>query len=420
MHGNNRKPVVVLIHGLGDDGSAVWNQTIKKLEKNYFLVTLDLPGFGRSSKTNQLYSPENYAKLIHYLTKAYVKKPFHLVGHSMGGAISLRYAANYPDDVISLTLISAAGILHRLAYSKYLAALGLNPFSHYLNFKKNDVTTITGYILNTFDNYINLNLNQILESEFLRASVLLGQPSVISALALVAEDFSDITEKVKAPTALIWGKSDDVAPLRIGQVLDAVLENSSLYVINDTGHVPMRDRPEEFNRLLIQSLTLNSTKPHLRHKSGKTKKLVQCKNRRYITYKGRIDTLFINNCKDVYIENAQLNNLIIKNSRVYMENVDIVSANTALKVKGSTVEITAGTIEGLTAIRTQNSRLDIAGTTLIGKEKVISASNSTSNTAVFSLTSASNAKGQQAVLHGQFYLSTDKNLFDAARLKDML
>ena len=411
MQGNNRKPVVVLIHGLGD-GSAVWNQTIKKLEKNYFLVTLDLPGFGRSSKTNQLYSPENYAKLIHYLTKTYIKKPFHLVGHSMGGAISLRYAATYPDDVTTLTLVSAAGILHRLAYSKYLAALGLSPFSDYLNFNKNDITSVTGYLLNTFDNYINIDLNQVLRSEFLRASVLLGSPSIISAMALVLDDFSELTQRVKTPTTLIWGDLDNVAPLRIGLVLDSLLEDSNLNIMDDTGHMPMREKPAEFHQLLARSLNLKKIKPSARIKTDKVQKFASCENRRYQTYKGIIDTLLIKNCTDVYIENAQLKNLIINNSRVYLRNVDIHSANTALKVQGSTVEITAGKIEGLIAIKTQNSRLDIAGTKLIGKDDVITASYTSTNNAVFSLAPISNHKGEQAILHGQYNLSTDKNLFD--------
>ncbi len=123
LTGNENKPAVVLIHGLGESASGHWQQTIALLKPNYRVFTLDLPGFGRSDNGNHLYSPENYARLIHHLTQTYIGKQFHLVGHSMGGAIALYYAARYTDDVETLTLIDAAGILHQVAYSKHLAVL---------------------------------------------------------------------------------------------------------------------------------------------------------------------------------------------------------------------------------------------------------------------------------------------------------
>ncbi|HBA33501.1 MAG TPA: hypothetical protein DCZ12_05150, partial [Gammaproteobacteria bacterium] len=115
--GTPGKPAVVLIHGLGDEAATSWNTTTTYLEKDYALFKFDLPGFRRSSKANELYSPENYTKLIRFLTQKYVESPFHLVGHSMGGAIALDYAATHPNDVKTLTLANPAGILHRLAYS---------------------------------------------------------------------------------------------------------------------------------------------------------------------------------------------------------------------------------------------------------------------------------------------------------------
>ena len=115
QRGNTSGPVVVFVHGLGDDASSIWDETIRRLEKDFFLVTFDLPGFGRSSRANKLYSPENYVELIDYLSNRYIGQPFHLVGHSMGGAIALRYAAAHSGDVRTLTLVDAAGILYRLA-----------------------------------------------------------------------------------------------------------------------------------------------------------------------------------------------------------------------------------------------------------------------------------------------------------------
>ena len=115
--GNPKNPAVVLVHGLGDEASTIWQSTIALLKNEYYVITFDLPGFGKSSKENKLYSPQNYAKFIHYVTQTYVKKPFHLIGHSMGGAIALKYTSMYSLDVQSLVLVDAADILHKSAYN---------------------------------------------------------------------------------------------------------------------------------------------------------------------------------------------------------------------------------------------------------------------------------------------------------------
>ena len=118
--GDPSKEAVVLVHGLGDEASSIWESTIDALKNDYYVVSFDLPGFGNSSKGNELYSPHNYARVVHFLTQTYVKKPFHLIGHSMGGAIALLYASEYPTDVKTLALVDAAGILHKFAVRKFM------------------------------------------------------------------------------------------------------------------------------------------------------------------------------------------------------------------------------------------------------------------------------------------------------------
>ena len=83
--GDETKPALVLVHGLGDEASAIWQNSLEAFVKEYFVIILDLPGFGESSKSNELYSPENYAKSLHFIMQQILNRPFHLLGHSMGG-----------------------------------------------------------------------------------------------------------------------------------------------------------------------------------------------------------------------------------------------------------------------------------------------------------------------------------------------
>jgi pimeloyl-ACP methyl ester carboxylesterase len=231
--GNPANPAVVLVHGLGNEAATAWEPTMEFLRKDFFVFAFDLPGFGRSSKVNALYSPENYGRLIHYLTQKYVRKPFHLVGHSMGGAISLQYAADYPQDVQTLTLVDAAGVLHRLAYSSYLAPLGIDfLLKDYNVFSDNVVADVAGIIMNSLDRRMPVDLDKLVANALFRQKVLRGNTTSIAGLALVLNDFSAVPEKIKAPTLIIWGDEDNIAPLRTGVMLRALIPQSSLRLLS--------------------------------------------------------------------------------------------------------------------------------------------------------------------------------------------
>ena len=106
---------IILIHGVGDEGSLNWIHLIPELAKQYHVVTFDLPGFGRSSKQNILYSPLFYSKFIKWVKDHYVhSRPFVVIGHSLGGAIALSYAATQPDNLQRLILADVSGVIHRM------------------------------------------------------------------------------------------------------------------------------------------------------------------------------------------------------------------------------------------------------------------------------------------------------------------
>jgi pimeloyl-ACP methyl ester carboxylesterase len=408
MRGNPEGPVVFLVHGLGDDASAIWKETIKKLERDYFVATLDLPGFGQSSKSNELYSPENYVKVLHHLSRTYIGQPFHLVGHSMGGAISLRYAATYPNEIETLTLVDAAGILHRLAYTKYLAPMGLKMFSGMDIFDDNDISSLVGLILNKAEDMMRFDPSRLLQTPILRAKVLRGNPIIISGLALVLDDFSNMPAKVTAPTQIIWGEKDEVAPLRTGHVLNALIPKSSLHIIPGAGHVPIRKNPDEFHALLIKGLTQaqpDSSSANKPEQQG----AVSCHNKYNVTYTGYIKSLTIKSCKNVLVKDATIGRVLIEDSRVHLENIRInAPGKTAIEVLDSAVMMTAGTITGKVAMAVKNSRLDIAGSRFVGENSAIEALSKTE--VIFSLTPISSGSQNSSMLHGRMKLQAGQKL----------
>jgi pimeloyl-ACP methyl ester carboxylesterase len=107
--GRPNAPVVLLVHGLGESGYQDWWETIHGIEARYRVITMDLPGFGRSTVPHGELSPPRYARLLHWLTEQLGLDEFHVVGHSMGAAVALYYAGEYPERVANVVLVDAAG-----------------------------------------------------------------------------------------------------------------------------------------------------------------------------------------------------------------------------------------------------------------------------------------------------------------------
>ena len=84
---------LVLVHGLGTNGVRDWYPVLTQLSTVRRVVLFDLPGFGRSGQANLKYSPSNYAAVLSRVIAAYGPGPVDVIGHSMGGAITMFHAA---------------------------------------------------------------------------------------------------------------------------------------------------------------------------------------------------------------------------------------------------------------------------------------------------------------------------------------
>lgn len=360
--GDPEKPAVVLVHGLGDEASTIWESSLELLKNDFYVVTFDLPGFGQSTKSNELYSPLNYAKVIRHLTHAYVKKPFHLVGHSMGGAIALKYAHLYPFDVESLVLVDVAGILHRSEYNTFLIQNGVNSFFDEQSelVQNSRFVRFVDKMSEKIDRKMSLDMSNVLPSETLRSSVLGGNPMRIAAVALVEENFSGIPQEVKVRTTIVWGEADDVAPVETGYVLHKLMENATFKIISGAKHVPMLTHDEAFLSLL---------KEHFMHPQAPLRPILppqeppytlELKNVSDKTYSGVIERLRIQDSQRIVIKDALVGELAVVGSDVKIINSTLKGdKEVVLMAQNAKVSIVASDIFG--TIRLHNVKLHLLG-----------------------------------------------------------
>lgn len=369
-------PMVVLIHGLGDKGARDWDGLIPVLARDHRVVTFDLPGFGRSSKGNELYSPERYADFVRYLmVEHFHTRTFSLVGHSMGGAIALRYAARYPQDVTALVLVDVPGILHPMAYSKFLSHVGIDFLPNLYPAQNDQLSNFVNKVFKLTDK-VQPVPEVIIASPVLRQKFLKADPAKIAGLALALADFSADIPRVQAPVLVLWGGRDSVAPLRNGRVLAANLPQAQLEVFETSGHTPMNDVPQVFHARVAAFLNAPVLERHndiLQRKLARpvSNRIGTCTGRQGVIFEGEYDRITIHRCRDALVRNARVRELRISESAVNIEDSLIGGPDGRLRVDDARVTITSSVIEGKVAITAIAAHLDIAGSRIVGTEAAL-------------------------------------------------
>lgn len=399
---------VVLIHGInGEAGN--WYHQLLELRKHYHVLSFDLPGFGRASKNNELYSPTNYARFVDYVITTYAKKgKIHLLGHSMGGAIALRYAAIHPEKIERLILADVGGILHRYAFTKSIAYKWMGAFEKISYFTGPAFQDIALSVLQQIEE-LPVDLKEALAIPQLREIILRGNSTPIAGAALVSEDFTDAVFSNVIPTLIVWGAYDMVTPLRTGQLLRGNMQHAYLDVLPDAAHSSMADAYQLFNQKMMDHLRMPEKELEKKYwhapVSPVSDQVGSCRNDDGAVFEGSYKSLSIDHCKNVTIKNARIGTLTISSSKVTIEDSMINNDNIGIQVDDSTVMVTNTEIKAKSGIQAKNSELDIAGTRFHVDSDVI---HSLGNTAVvFSICKAGNKS-----LHKFAKLEANEYIFD--------
>ncbi|MBN2574576.1 MAG: alpha/beta hydrolase [Deltaproteobacteria bacterium] len=374
--GNAAAPAVVLVHGLGENGCRDFRPVLPALAAQYRVVAFDLPGFGRSTHASELYSPARYAEFMRRLLGERLSGPFNLVGHSMGGALALLYAARFPADVERLLLLDVAGVLHRKAFVSFAVFAGLDNLLGVLAKPVKDIATVAE---ESTEAALPPGLPGlpdpaiVLHNDVLRQTVL-GSPTRIAALATILENFAPAIDGVRAPSWILWGSNDAIASPRTGLILQARLPAARLVVLDGSGHDPMLSRPAAVTQFLLDALATPAAPRAARAEAASfalPARQGRCEKQDGMSFSGDYAALDIVGCREVVLRDVRAGALRIRDSYAVVENTRVVSPDVALEVKGSRVEITASDFAGEVGLRVEGSDLDLAGVELRGKRAAL-------------------------------------------------
>jgi len=363
--GRQHQQTVLLVHGLGQTGFRDWLGVIPQLERHYHVIALDLPGFGHSASPKGRYSPTNYAEVLHWLVNKYAKGKTIVIGHSMGGAVALRYSATYPEEVSQLVLVDAAGILERTAFVKHLATIDIDT-KNYPDFIIQGVARLQDWSSSILELSTRIPDPTWLlsKSDLAWNSLLSDESNANAALSMIEEDFSSAIKSLTISTHIIWGGQDTVTPLRIGKLLRGRLANSSMHIFKDAAHVPMKSHKEAFNSHLLQVLANRWFELDKKPQEQVSKGDLYCKKEVGETYRGHYDRIMINHCEAIKLQQVTAKYITIIESLVEIEDSEFESSEVTFTAHESVIRATNVRFKGKVAIFSSGSRLDLAGVSI--------------------------------------------------------
>ncbi len=252
--GDEAKPPIILVHGTRDHARS-WQRTAEALADRYCVYAPDLRGHGDSAwAIGGNYSIIDYALDLHALGEAIGREPYTIVGHSLGGGVSLQYAGTFPEKVSRLVTIEGLGriwererrpahermrvwieSMHRLEgrtlhiYPTIEAATArmreanrhLSPeLAHFLT--EHGVRRAEGGFAWKFDNYTHA-----------------GSPYEFNM-----EDARDLWNQITCPMLILWGKESwGSRPVKMDL---SAFHNYRAVEIDDAGHWLHHDQFETF------------------------------------------------------------------------------------------------------------------------------------------------------------------------------
>lgn len=250
-------PAVVLVHGLSGCWQN-WLENIPQLARRHRVIALDLPGFGESELPNEEISIPGYGRFVDAFLGEIGIERAAIVGNSMGGFIAAEVAISHPSRVEKLVLVSAAGLVrvgNRELYALERAARLFHPLTAAFLARREHLVRRPKLRARMLYGVVRYPARIAPELAYEVASGA-GKPGFLDALnAIIAYDFRDRLPEISVPTLIVWGRNDRIVPVAGAYEYEKLIPNARRVIFEETGHVPMLERPARFNQLVEEFLT---------------------------------------------------------------------------------------------------------------------------------------------------------------------
>jgi len=244
--GDPQSRAIIFLHGHTED-LHTWNNMAKKLSEKFRVIRFDLRRHGLTGPApDNEYKLESYVSDLSMLIQHLELDNFVLIGHSMGGRISLKYSIENPEKVNGIVLLSASGAPREEKTSPPMALRMMkNPLGRALIRRVWSRKMAKDSLMDmVFDGSL------ITEEEVDRMWDFSRYPGSMNAMF---KEFSETWKDFKSTeinaflknTLLIWGEEDTICPMGMGEWYASQLPNSKLVRLQNIGHNPQLECPNK-------------------------------------------------------------------------------------------------------------------------------------------------------------------------------
>lgn len=243
-------PAVLFLHGAGSN-AATWWQQLPVFSRQYTCVTLDLRHFGRSSASPlQDFSLPQFADDVLAVLDQEGIARVAVVGQSLGGMVGLQLALHHPrriaafaacDTTLAVEHPGVLEIIRNRQMTHKAVSIEERSLGRWFLDRHPDKAALYAQI-----NHFNPSFHSIPGPEWSRALMAMMEGGRSVPMAALRE--------VQVPTLLLVGREDPIVPLPFLQEVQALVPGSELAVVDDAGHSTYFERPDEFNRLVLDFL----------------------------------------------------------------------------------------------------------------------------------------------------------------------
>lgn len=228
---------VMLLHGFAEDGR-IWNYQVENLKKNYRLIIPDLPGSGESEMLEGEVTLSDYAEAIKLVADEEFysdnEKQFTMIGHSMGGYITLAFAEKYPE------LLNGVGLFHSSVFAddeqkKETRRKGIDFIK-----KNGPELFLKNTTPNLFSKKTNAEAPQLIEKLIALSKNFNGESLIQYYEAMIKRpDRSAIVKSFKKPVLMIAGMLDNAVPIQSSLSQSYLSDVTYFHILKLSGHMGM-------------------------------------------------------------------------------------------------------------------------------------------------------------------------------------
>jgi pimeloyl-ACP methyl ester carboxylesterase len=245
-------PPLLLIHGLSCWQS--WLENISYFARDHRVIAMDLPGFGASQPPAEPISISGYARMLDALCDALGVERAAVVGNSMGGFIGAELAIRFPARVERLCLAPAIGLNMEHVRQERRKSIG-NRVENLLFFGlallavRSELPVRRSGLRKKLLALIVTHPDRLPGALVLHVIRATGRATGFAAAldAITNYPIRDRLGEIVCPTLIIWGAEDRLVPVSDATELEWLIPNSRKLIYDDTGHLPMLERPARFN-----------------------------------------------------------------------------------------------------------------------------------------------------------------------------